>query len=67
MDTTTGDMGTIEELEERGAKKKNLVILTNNETKTLFTSSRKERRQFYRKNKARFNGRSWSDVKNQIR
>lgn len=41
-------------------------VLVDNRHTVKFLGSRGERREFYRRNKEKFGGKTWAEVKNQI-
>jgi len=64
MDTSTGRIDTLENF--KPGERKNLVMLNSEQYQNLFRMTRKERREYYRKNKKQFEGKTWSEVKNSI-
>lgn len=64
MDTSTGRIDTLENFKPN--ERKNLVLLNDEQKRNLFSMTRKERREYYRKNKKQFEGKTWSEVKNEI-
>lgn len=64
MDITTGRIDTLENFKPE--QRKNLVLLNGEQHQNLFNMTRKQRREYYRKHKKEFEGKSWSEVKNKI-
>lgn len=67
MDTSTGKIYSEKEANKQNASiRERLVGLNDNQYQSLSGMNRKARREYYRKHKSEFAGKSWSEVKNKI-
>lgn len=66
-DMSTGEMLTEQQVKDillkQPERAKNIVSLTSEQSRLLAGKNRKERREFFRKNKKLFQGLSWEDLR----